>query len=41
MGGGEHTPSNGLLLRTDIHRLFDLGYVTVSPDGRFRFQANM
>jgi putative restriction endonuclease len=33
--GGEHEPSNGLLLRTDIHRLFDLGYVTVAPDGRF------
>lgn len=30
--GGEHTPSNGLLLRTDIHRLFDLGYVTIGPD---------
>jgi putative restriction endonuclease len=27
--------SNGLLLRTDIHRLFDLGYVTISSDGRF------
>ena len=33
--GGEHEPSNGLLLRTDIHRLFDLGYVTVSADGHF------
>lgn len=33
--GGEQVPSNGLLLRTDIHRLFDLGYVTVAPDGRF------
>src|SRR5690606_7076218 len=30
--GGEHDPANGLLLRTDIHRLFDLGYVTVSDD---------
>ncbi len=28
-------PSNGLLLRTDIHRLFDLGYVTVEPEGCF------
>ena len=28
---GQH----GLLLRTDIHRLFDLGYVTVSPDRNF------
>ena len=33
--GGEHVPSNGLLLRTDIHRLFDTGYVTVDEDGRF------
>jgi putative restriction endonuclease len=23
--GGEHNITNGLLLRTDIHRLFDLG----------------
>jgi putative restriction endonuclease len=29
--------ANGLLLRSDIHRLFDAGYVTVSPeDLRFR-----
>lgn len=33
--GGEHELSNGLLLRTDIHRLFDRGYVTVSEKGRF------
>ena len=33
--GGEHDITNGLLLRTDIHRLFDLGYVTVSNEGRF------
>ncbi len=33
--GGDHTVTNGLLLRTDVHRLFDLGYVTVSSDGRF------
>ena len=39
--GGEHTPSNGLLLRTDIHRLFDLGYVTVSPDGRFEVSSRL
>jgi len=29
---GPHDVANGLLLRTDIHRLFDAGYVTVSPD---------
>ncbi len=32
--GGEHTLSNGLLLRSDLHTLFDLGYVTVDPDER-------
>jgi len=26
----------GLLLRRDLHRLFDLGYVTISPDYVFR-----
>jgi putative restriction endonuclease len=30
--GGEHAISNGLPLRKDLHRLFDLGYVTVKPD---------
>ena len=33
--GGEHEGSNGILLRTDIHKLFDLGYVTVDEDRRF------
>jgi putative restriction endonuclease len=33
--GGSHNPSNGLLLRRDIHALFDTGYVTVTPDLRF------
>ena len=28
---GPHEIGNGLLLRTDIHRLFDQGYVTVTP----------
>jgi putative restriction endonuclease len=27
--------TNGLLLRTDTHRLFDKDYVTISNDGRF------
>lgn len=34
--GGEHRVANGLLLRRDLHRLFDLGYVTVTPDYLFR-----
>ncbi len=33
--GGLHRIDNGLLFRTDIHRLFDKGYVTVTPDLRF------
>ncbi len=32
---GEHEARNGLLLRRDIHSLFDAGYVTVAPDLRF------
>lgn len=30
--GGPHDVRNGVLLRADIHRLFDTGYVTVSSD---------
>lgn len=33
--GGSHAVSNGILLRRDLHCLFDLGYVTVRPDGTF------
>lgn len=29
--GGEHRVDNGLLLRSDLHILFDRGYVTVTP----------
>jgi putative restriction endonuclease len=33
--GGSHEPTNGLLMRRDIHALFDSGYVTVTPELRF------
>lgn len=33
--GGAHEVRNGLLLRRDIHGLFDRGYVTVTPELRF------
>jgi putative restriction endonuclease len=33
---GRHRIDNGLLLRSDIHRLFDAGYVTITPDYKFR-----
>ena len=32
--GGEHQPSNGILLRQDIHTLFDKGYITITPEYR-------
>lgn len=33
--GGYHTKSNGILLRKDIHSVFDVGYATVNKDYRF------
>jgi putative restriction endonuclease len=33
--GGPNEVRNGLALRSDLHRLFDLGYVTVDPEHRF------
>jgi putative restriction endonuclease len=32
----EHDVKNGLLLRSDLHRLFDQGYVSIQPDLTFR-----
>src|SRR5207248_7739155 len=39
--GGEHRIDNGLLLRSDLHKLFDLGYATVTPDGEFRVSQKL
>jgi len=36
---GPHAIDNGLSLRADIHRLFDLGYVTVDPSLKFRVSS--
>ncbi|MFQ5985336.1 MAG: HNH endonuclease [Alphaproteobacteria bacterium] len=33
--GGHHEVSNGILLRRDVHRIFDLGYATITPECRF------
>ena len=30
--GGEYSTRNGILLRSDLHRLFDAGYITVDPN---------
>ena len=38
---GSHAVPNGLLLRADIHRLFDSGYVTVTPDHKFLVSARL
>ena len=32
---GPHSVNNGILLRSDIHKLFDAGYVTISSDHHF------
>jgi putative restriction endonuclease len=37
----EHDARNGLLLRSDIHTLFDRGYVTVTPDCHFRVSRRL
>jgi putative restriction endonuclease len=39
--GGFHDIRNGLLLRSDIHTLFDRGYVTVAPDHRVRVSRSL
>jgi putative restriction endonuclease len=38
---GQHRVDNGLLLRSDVHTLFDRGYVTVTPDYRFRVSRRL
>jgi len=38
---GRHVISNGLLLRSDFHKLFDLGLVTVQPDYRIRISSKI
>lgn len=38
---GPHEASNGLLLRRDIHSLFDAGYVTVTPEMRFEVSRSI
>ncbi len=38
---GSHETSNGLLLRSDIHRLFDRGLVTVTPDFQFKVSSRL
>jgi len=38
---GPHSVKNGILLRSDLHKLFDLGYVTVTPDLRLEVSPRL
>jgi putative restriction endonuclease len=39
--GGEHRLDNGLLLRSDIHTLFDRGYLAIDPKFRLRVSPRL
>ena len=38
---GPHDVSNGILMRADLHRLFDKGYITVAPDFRLEVSGRL
>jgi predicted restriction endonuclease len=38
---GPHSVNNGLLLRSDIHRLFDAFYITVTPEFRIEVSRRL
>jgi putative restriction endonuclease len=38
--GSENSLANGILLRSELHKLFDLGYITVNPDNRRAVVSN-
>lgn len=39
--GGTHVPSNGILLRQDLHTLFDRGYMTIAPSHRIEVSSRI
>ncbi len=39
--GGEHRIDNGLLLRSDVHTMFDRGYLGVDPHYRLRVSPRL
>jgi len=41
MREGTHKPDNGILLRSDMHTLFDRGYVTITPEYRFEVSKHI
>ena len=38
---GPHDVRNGVLLRADLHRLFDQGYVTITPEHRLEVSPRL
>ena len=38
---GPHTISNGILLRSDLHKLFDSGYITITNDYRVQISKKI
>lgn len=38
---GPHCVSNGILMRSDLHKLFDQGYVTVTPELRLEVSPRL
>jgi putative restriction endonuclease len=38
---GPNTVANGLLLRSDLHKLFDSGYITITPDYRMEVSTRL
>lgn len=39
--GGDHRVDNGLLVRSDLHTLFDRGYMTVTPEHRLEVSTRI
>ncbi len=38
---GRHALANGLLLRSDFHKLFDIGMLTITPDYRLEVSTRI
>ena len=41
LGPASNHPQNGLVLRTDLHRLYDAGYVTVTPELKLKVSRRL
>lgn len=41
LGPASNHPQNGIILRSDLHRLYDAGYVTVTPDLRLEVSSRL